>query len=228
MLIDTANIIREKRRTVKMVINNGGQLYIYCPVNLPYSKLSEIVSSKEKLLLSKLNKQNITNNKYKEIINFNRILLLGKEYLIVPSNRVGKAYFTEDSFVVPNKYYEDNYKLQLFIKKNLREIANKIILERLKNISLNINSNVFNYKKAVIGNFKSKWGSCDSERVLKFNWKLIMADIATIDFVIYHELSHLVELNHSKNFYNCLNKLCPNWKEGKRKLKELAFLLTIY
>ena len=82
-------------------------------------------------------------------------------------------------------------------------------------------------KKISIGSFKSKWGSCDSECHIKFNWKMIMLAPQLIDFIIYHELSHLKELNHSKQFYAVLSNFLPNHRKYRNLLKSYSFLLNI-
>lgn len=225
MLIDSANILREKRKTIKIIINDNGQLNIYCPKNLTNSKIEEVLKSKEKLLEKKLNKIKAMNNKFNSIIEYKKILLLGKEYYIIPTSKVGKGYFTEDSLLIPNKYFEAN-KVPFYIKKIVKEIADKIIINRVETLSKI--SKKYKYSKIIVGNFKSKWGSCDNLGVLKFNWKLIMLNPKIIDFVIYHELTHLIELNHSKNFYINLDNVCENWKTYRKMLKEHVFLLNLY
>lgn len=225
MLIDSANILREKRKTIKIVINDNGQLSVYCPKNLSNTKINEILKTKEKLLEKKINKIKSNNSRFSSIIDNKQVFLLGKKYFIVPTTKVGKGYFTEDSLLIPNKYYEFN-KVTFYIKKILKEFANKIITNRVAELSKI--SKKYNYKKIVIGNFKSKWGSCDSLGTLKFNWKLIMMNPKVVDFVIYHELTHLIELNHSKSFYINLENVCPDWKVHRKTLKDYVFLLNLY
>lgn len=225
MLIDEANIIRQKRRTIKIIINDNGLLSIYCPKTISNAKIEEILESKEKLLQKKINKIKTTNDRFNTIITYEQVLLLGKKYFVIPTSKVGKGYFTDDSLLIPQKYAEAG-KISFYIKKILKEFANKIIISRVECLSKI--SKKYKYNKIVIGNFKSKWGSCDNLGVLKFNWKLIMMNSQVIDFVIYHELTHLIELNHSKNFYINLENVCPNWKIYRKSLKEYSFLLNLY
>ncbi len=225
MLMDEANIIRQKRKTIKIIINDNGILSVYCPKTLTNTKIEEILKSKEKLLQKKLNKIKSYNNKFSPIINYEQTLLLGKNYFVVPTSKVGKGYFTEDSLLIPKKYAEAG-KIPFYIKKVVKELATKIITNRVEVLSKI--SKKYKYSKIVIGNFKSKWGSCDNYGVLKFNWKLVMMNPNVIDFVIYHELTHLIELNHSKNFYINLEQICPNWKIYRKTLKEYVFLLNLY
>jgi len=96
---------------------------------------------------------------------------------------VGKCYFADDTFLLPKKYSLDSVKQKNFIKKTLKNIANKVLENRVKDI---LNSYKNKPRQIVIGNFKSKWGSCDSKGVVKLNWKVIMLKPKLVDFIIYH------------------------------------------
>lgn len=225
MLLDDANIIRQKRKTLKITISNSGQLSIYSPLKLSYARIEELLKSKEKLIQKKIKARKDNASKYEEILSKNKILLLGKEYYVIPTKKIGKGYFTEDSFLIPQKYIDTNRK-NYFIKKNLRDIANKVLTNRVNDIIENHSQ--YKVKQILIGNFKAKWGSCDSDGTIKFNWKMVMLNSKLIDFIVFHELTHLKELNHSKKFYDDLKKVVPDHKECRKSLKTYSFLLTLY
>ena len=226
MMIDKASVVRQNRKTLKIVINEKGDLTVYSPLNFPYKKIEEILIKKQNILNKKIEKIKVRNNKFSDIINFNKVFLLGKEYIVIPTQKMSKVHFTEDSFLIPEKYINSG-KVAYYVKKILRDLACRIIPNRVDELISN-NNLKFKYSKIVLGNFKSKWGSCDNFSVIKFNWKLIMAKPEVIDFVILHELTHLKELNHSRKFYEILNSICPNWKILKKNLSEIAFLLNLY
>ena len=226
MIIDKASIIRENRKSLKITITPEAKIIIYSPLKLSFEKIEEIVKSKENLLNKKLNQVRESNIKNKDLLLYKKVLLLGKEYFIVPTTKVEKVFFLEDMFLVPKKYFDAD-KVSYFIKKTLKNLAEKIIYKRL--IELIEQKNIkYSFSKISFGNFKSKWGSCDNNGVIKFNWRLVMLNTSIIDFVILHEIAHLKELNHSKLFYKELSLLYPNWKSERKKLKDLSFLLTLY
>ena len=66
-----------------------------------------------------------------------------------------------------------------------------------------------------IKNFKKRLGSCSIKGEIVFNWKIIMFPRDIIDYIIIHELSHLIYFNHSKNFWNTVEKFCPDFKGHK-------------
>ncbi|MCM1135266.1 MAG: M48 family metallopeptidase [Clostridium sp.] len=67
---------------------------------------------------------------------------------------------------------------------------------------------------------KSRWGSCSSKGNLNFNWRLIMAPEPVCDYVIIHELCHLVHMNHSAEFWALVGSICPEHKQYRKWLRE--------
>lgn len=79
----------------------------------------------------------------------------------------------------------------------------------------------YNYKygKVIIRNQKSRWGSCSRKGNLSFNYKIIYLDPSVSDYIVVHELCHLKEFNHSKNFWNLVGERIEDYKEIRKKLK---------
>lgn len=77
----------------------------------------------------------------------------------------------------------------------------------------------FTYKKVAIKEHKTRWGSCSSRGNLNFNVWLVMAPPPVIDYVIIHELCHLLELNHSPEFWHEVEKRCPDYRIHRTWLK---------
>ena len=67
---------------------------------------------------------------------------------------------------------------------------------------------------------KSRWGSCSSRGTLSFNWKLMLAPPEVLDYVVVHELCHLVEMNHSKAFWDLVGSILPDYKRLRKWLKD--------
>ena len=75
------------------------------------------------------------------------------------------------------------------------------------------------YGKITIRLQKTRWGSCSSKGNLNFNCLLMMMPKEVIDYVVVHELCHLKEMNHSKNFWKCVEDVLPDYKERRKYLK---------
>ncbi len=69
---------------------------------------------------------------------------------------------------------------------------------------------------------KTRWGSCNVKREVRLNWRLIQAPQATIDYVVAHELAHLVEMNHSRHFWNLVASVCPHHRQARAELDHMG------
>lgn len=87
------------------------------------------------------------------------------------------------------------------------------------------------HARITIRDQKTRWGSCSSRGNLNFNWRLVMAPLPVIDYVVVHELAHLTELSHGQRFWDIVARYCPDHREHRRWLREhgprLALVLAI-
>jgi predicted metal-dependent hydrolase len=79
----------------------------------------------------------------------------------------------------------------------------------------------FPFQKISVRNQKSRWGSCSREGNLSFNYRVIFLSEKLSDYVVIHELCHLKEFNHGKNFWALVEKLIPDYKEVRRKVRAM-------
>jgi predicted metal-dependent hydrolase len=66
---------------------------------------------------------------------------------------------------------------------------------------------------------RSRWGSCTAEGAVSLNWRLILTPESVRDYIILHELMHLREMNHSQRFWDCVEAVCPSWREAEKWIK---------
>ena len=85
----------------------------------------------------------------------------------------------------------------------------------------------FTYKKLKLTSATTRWGSCSSDGNINIHWRLIMAPLAVIDYVIVHELAHTQELNHSKAFWDHVQGLLPDYKTCRQWLQDFGQLLVL-
>lgn len=70
-----------------------------------------------------------------------------------------------------------------------------------------------------LSNARSRWGSCNSKKEIRLNWRLLQAPPHIINYVICHELAHLKEMNHSSRFWAVVASICPDYKTAEKELK---------
>lgn len=71
-----------------------------------------------------------------------------------------------------------------------------------------------------IGSAKTRWGSCSSRRALRFTWRLMDYPPEAIDYVVVHELAHIVHLDHSREFYALVESVLPDYRQRAALLKK--------
>ena len=163
----------------------------------------------------------ITNNESAIIESYDRLqkkekkkeefYYLGNKYDVVILNTISKIEFVDNQVFVKNKTY-----LNTFLKNE----ASRIFNERLE-VCYNLFEEDIPYPKLVIGKMTRKWGYCNKrQELVKLNFDLIKYSIDEIDYVIIHELCHLLEFNHSKRFWSFVKKYKPDYKKNQSVLKE--------
>ncbi len=103
-----------------------------------------------------------------------------------------------------------------------RREAARILADRM---NFFVSGGVSACKKIRIGRAQTRWGSCSPRGGIIFNWRLLMCPPAVIDYGVIHELCHLQEMNHSRNFWKNVKVLCPNYKSACKWLREHGDLL---
>lgn len=105
----------------------------------------------------------------------------------------------------------------------------KKLLQRLLKERIDVYQKHFKFKvnKISVRDQKTRWGSCSSARNLSFNYRLMMAPLEVIDYIVVHEMCHLEHMNHSKSFWKKVHQVMPDYKKHETFLKEKGFLLNL-
>lgn len=82
-------------------------------------------------------------------------------------------------------------------------------------------------KNVTVRNQRSRWGSCSANGTISLNWRLVQTPDFVRDYIIYHELMHLREMNHSARFWARVEEVCPGWREAERWIKRNGSLLGL-
>lgn len=216
-------LIKKSKKTLSLKISENG-LVVSAPLFMSEKKINQLVISKIKWIKKKLELIEPQKNKL-FIKNRASFDLLGKEIKITLLDGNNKIeWVDENNLKIFFKDQDDQKKLKTFFIKWLKEIALDYFSQRAYEISklYAIPSN-----SILLSNAKSRWGTCNSKTEVRINWRLIQADPYVIDYVICHEFAHLTHMNHSRNFWNLVEKLCPNYKLAENYLKNKGFNLYL-
>lgn len=215
-------IIRTNRRSLSLTIAKDGRLVVRAPKRLSMEYIYSFIKQKEKWILNK--QREILNSKQcnAKLTGYKQFLFLGKEYEKIEINKLKNIEISNENIFVPANV--DDQKLTILMLKWYSNVTKDILNSRLPYFS---NLMQVEYGAVKMDNSKLKWGSCDSRGIVKFNIRLSMLPHKVVDYVIIHELSHLVEFNHSKNFYAIIESVMPDYKKFRAQLKDYSFLLQL-
>lgn len=216
-------IIRSKRRTIALHISDDASLIVRAPLKASNEVINKVVLKHRNWIEKKKREIQIRNNSFtkKEYIDGEGFLYLGKYYrLRLVEDQERPLDFKEEFYL--SKKYLLNAK-ELFIEW-YREKSYENIYPRVKWYA---QRRGFKYNKIRITAAQKRWGSCACGGNLNFSWRLIMAHLAVVDYVVVHELVHLEEKNHSWVFWNKVGMLMPDYKKYQEWLKKNGHLLRL-
>ena len=148
-------------------------------------------------------------------------------YMGVPHRIVHAGEYTNLIYVYDKKIMVFGKKEE--ISKNLKNwFYHKAKIEILNIAKLKVGFLNKKYNKVKIKDLKSSWGTCGENGNLSFSWRLILAPKHVMEYIVVHELCHLVELNHSKKFWRLVTDLFPQKKLSQDWLKTNGTYLHIF
>jgi predicted metal-dependent hydrolase len=223
----------KRKKTVALVIQPNASVVVLSPHFLSENKIKQIVLKKAAWIIERREKirRFTPDNPPKDYVSGESFPYLGRQYRLkilrldnhenAPCKLIGGRFY-----IALNKRMERE-KASKFIKEKLivwyRSRAEDKILKRTQEYAKLIGRQP---AKILIRDQVKRWGSCSNSGVLRFNWKIIMAPLSVLDYVIVHELCHLIIKNHSEKFWNKLSSIILNYKRKRQWLKENSFLLT--
>lgn len=134
---------------------------------------------------------------------------------------LGKYYFLHE-LIETDGLNEEELKIRL--KKFYFSSCKKIVGERVKIYQTQLKVKP---KTIEVEESKTKWGSCSSNKVITFNYRLAMAPIEVIDYVVIHELCHLTHMNHDRSFWRRVGSIMPDYKEKEAFLARYGQAMTL-
>ena len=215
-------IIKYKRiKNIYIRIKPDLNIHVTAPKRVAKKHIKELIEKRKEWIeerIETMQKKNVHDISLKKLEDGNEIFYLGKSYMlkVVKSRReniilAGRIMYM---YVNISNNLNNKRKKQLTLDIWYKKEAIKLFEELIKKYSslMNLNTDItFTVKK-----LKSKWGSCDTaKKHIVLNLELMKYPIHAIEYIILHEMAHLIYPNHSKNFYNTVALYMPEWKKAK-------------
>lgn len=187
-----------------------------------FEKWEKIIEDKKEWIMHQLTKMPAS----KDLINKKSLSILGEEYSLNISEGKNDSmiFFDEEKEIhLRVKTMTNNY-IKKMIDTKIRPKALKIIRDKTKELAKKFEIKIGDIK---IKNQKTRFGSCAGNGNLNFNWQIILFPQDKFEHVILHELTHIIEHNHSHRFWGELQKIDPNCYKNNQWLRKEATKLFI-
>lgn len=211
--------VRSKRKSLTLIVKPGGNVVLKTPLYTSMNEIEKFLEKQSNWIRNKVieSKQNYTHFDFQpgSLIPYKGVNL----EIIIDRNK-NKITLTDNSIIIPQSI---DIKVQLlkWYKLKAKEQITMHVEELTKIIGIT-------YNKIFIRNQKTRWGSCSGRKNLNFSWKVILTPPELIKYLVVHEVCHLVEMNHSKNFWELVEKYDPLFNQHSKDLQKAGYYLTTF
>jgi len=215
------SVVYSKRKTVSITVERDRSVIVRAPIGTSAEQIDRLVSQKGFWIYEKTKHK----QKYspagaaKEFVAGASIPYLGRQYRLDVISRAFDGVLFDDKFLISKRSARRASEL---FKSWFSEQAEKTIIPLVKDYGSKTGAE---YNRVLIVDLKYRWGSCTPKNNLNFNWRLIKAPIRVIEYVIVHELAHLLEPNHTERFWQIVKTQIPDYERAKQWLKDNGELL---
>ena len=216
-------VIRSKRQSFSLEIKPDGRLIVRAPETATDKQVNAIVAQKTAWILQTRAKvaRRFPSAQPRTFTPGDVFWYLGEQYALQLTGRKRPSLELDGVFLL-SRSAQDHAK-DVFIKwyrEETRQIT-QILIEKY------ISQNNFKVNQVTITSARTRWGSCSGRNNLNFTYRLSMAPLHVIEYVVIHELAHLKVRNHSSAFWKEVNALWPDYQRDRKWLQQHGPLLTL-
>jgi predicted metal-dependent hydrolase len=208
-----------RRKTLSIEVGHLG-VKARAPMRMRHSTIVEFVTSKQQWIENHL--AGLPEQKPELKLEDNAELLFNGSHfkLSVVQGSSKPVYLSFDRVVVPIK--QSHLEVEKSVSNKLirwyKSAAYEALEQKVAYYSRLMHIPQHKSLSVHVRDYKRRWGSCDNKGALSFNWRIIQAPEAVLDYVVVHELAHCHEFNHSKRFWHIVGQQMPDWKERQQWL----------
>lgn len=213
-------LIYRQRKTMEIRLIPPGHIRVVAPKGVPHGEIEKVLRSKEAWLLGKLDELAHMQPVTKHLVSGEEFYYLGSlipvkiqqgktDHVVFQTDQIEMNVMNEDTThikqVLINAYSESTRQwVKFYVDKYVDQFIVKPHMIRIKNQ-------------------RKRWGSCSSKNNLNFNWRLSMMPIEVIEYIVVHEMCHLIHINHSKDFWSLVAIYLPDYKERQKWVKDHGY-----
>lgn len=212
---------KSRRKTIAILVTDSGELEVRAPVFAAERQILKILEKhKGWIEKQKIKIQNKPKLEKKYFQNGEIFFYLGEKFTLNIVDNSSRVEISGERLCIPNVSFSLRRKMlyNWYAKQTLR-IAEEFLENQFRL------SDKFPVSLKITGANK-QWGSCTRAGAIHFTWRLSMAPLSVIYYVVCHEWAHLTHHNHSGKFWNLVGSKCPDYATSRKWLRKYGYLLT--
>ncbi|MER3481995.1 MAG: M48 family peptidase [Meiothermus sp.] len=203
-----------RRRTVGITVDHQG-VRVAAPKRMPLDRVVELVGTKAPWIAQKLAELKSHREPPKRFVNGETYPYLGRRVQLEVNPHPHRNPVALRGNVLEVRSDDPRSALESWYKARAQEVIRRRVELYCEELGWKV-------PPVLVRNQKKRWGSCNAKGELRFNWRLVMAPLPLLDYVVIHEMAHLKVLNHSPRFWRLVERIMPDYKERHKALNELG------
>ena len=214
-------IVYSNRKTIAITVERDRSVVVRAPAGTSAEKIQAVVESRKLWLYEKINhtQKYPTQPVRKEFVTGETIMYLGRYYRLEITKEAQPGVRFQNRFYISRQHQAQAAQLlqDWYMARAREKLTPKI---RYFAEALGVT-----YNQILISDLKYRWASCTPKNNLNFNWRIIKAPMFVVDYLIVHELAHLLEPNHTPTFWNVVAVQVPRYELAKEWLRKHGSVL---
>lgn len=208
---------------MSLSVERNASVVVRAPEGTPAEKIRRAVEARKLWLFQKIHhKQKYPPTRQrKEFVSGETIPYLGRNYRLEVADKAIDGIQFHSRFLISRKNQPKAFQL---FRQWYWDRASERIPSRAKYFAAAMGAK---FNRVLISDLKVRWGSCTPSSNLNFNWRIMRAPAFVVDYLIIHELAHLLEANHTPKFWNIVSVQAPRWEQAKTWLREHGDALEV-
>ncbi len=202
-------VLRSSRKTLALYISHK-RILVRCPHRATRKEVQDFVNGNEKWIQTRLQEESIKQKESLKIEKGGKIFYRARELTIeYKEGRKQRILINGDRFIIQG-HKLNAAKAKLQVEDYLIDKASEYIIPRAHGLAryMGVDRRIREIK---FRKTKSKWGHCTAAGVIQYNWLIMLAPYSIIDYMIAHEICHLIRMDHSTEYWDLVESICPNY-----------------
>ena len=207
-----------RRRSIGLRVDDRG-LTVNVPLRASEKWLHSVLQEKAGWVVEKLENWQVKKPVQQQWVDGEKILFRGETFSlrIIPSLFDAPLQLHGAHLVIHVSNTDNPAAIEKIVEQWYRREAQQLFTECVEHFTPLMNVSAREIKLSAA---RTQWGSCTTRGTLRLNWQLIKMPLHLIDYVVVHELAHLIEMNHSAAFWRVVGCVCPDYVKLRRELRE--------